>query len=425
VNDQEAANDQPDRVIYVEGAMHCWIPRWSLRLSLLALLASARLLNAGQVVQHFPANEPEANMRTKWRIVWGIERQNGRAQVLYVKEAYFTRAKGESEVKILGDSRLAEIFVPYNNGETIWDLIEYDWELSVLEEKALGPGCVTRGRIYDASGNPAAKGPVAVEIHDDNVRWFDNSANTNPGQLDKSRRGQALLLWSVIKASNYRYIILYVFRDDGEVGFRLGATARNLFPGRGTNEDNLHVHTGCWRLNLALDDQGSLAVDKVELATSSAGNAGARKLLVTPLAKEEKILWRPERFTRLNVRSTKFQNQHKPNSSYIGYDVIPTTSGSPRYYGQNEGFTLADFWVLRDRPADLQTKCQDLPSYLKGEPLAGGRPVLWYQTGVLHRIRDEDFGKDNDSPANGVAITGWGGFDLVPRNFFSSTPLYP
>jgi hypothetical protein len=194
------------------------------------------------VVQHFPANEPEANMRTKWRIVWGIERQNGRAQVLYVKEAYFTRAKGESEVKILGDSRLAEIFVPYNNGETIWDLIEYDWELSVLEEKALGPGCVTRGRIYDASGNPAAKGPVAVEIHDDNVRWFDNSANTNPGQLDKSRRGQALLLWSVIKASNYRYIILYVFRVPGspELPQRRALSwrqARPLVPNGGSPQD--------------------------------------------------------------------------------------------------------------------------------------------------------------------------------------------
>ena len=49
--------------------------------------------------------------------------------------------------------------------------------------------------------------------------WIDPSLGT--------RRGQKLLLWGVLDAANYRYIIEYGFQDDGVITFRVGSTGRN------------------------------------------------------------------------------------------------------------------------------------------------------------------------------------------------------
>jgi hypothetical protein len=385
---------------------HCWFRS----LIFLAVLVSPRLVQAGEIVHYFPADEQEANMQTKWRVVWGIERQNGdrSSQVLYIKEAYFTRAKGEREIKVLGDSRLTEIFVPYNQGFSIWDITTHAFSLVTLNEKALGPGCIVPGKIYDENGHPADKGPVAVEVHDDNVRWMDYQ-NT-------IRRGQSMQVWSVLSAGNYRYIILYVFRDDGLVGFRLGGTAHNLYS---SNDDQTtHLHSGCWRVNVDLGDQSSLILKKVTLDTSGL------KTVVSPVVREARIEWNPKEFTRLRAESTKEKNGHDPSSA-IGYELVPSAPGIGRYHGTNppEDFTEADFWVLRDRGMNVQ--CADLPRREVGADLTGGKPVLWYQTGVLHRARIEDFGKKGFNNYEGVAITAWAGFDLMPRNFFSCTPLFP
>ena len=51
--------------------------------------------------------------------------------------------------------------------------------------------------------------------------------------------------------------------------------------------------------------------------------------------------------------------------------------------------------------------------------------TFWPESGVCHAVRDEDFGRDGYDSSEGVAITAWPWFDLKPRNFFSSTPLFP
>ncbi|HSK76863.1 MAG TPA: hypothetical protein VLQ45_10435 [Thermoanaerobaculia bacterium] len=374
-------------------------------LFLLALAAGPSLLEAGEISQYFPADEIEEHMRTKWRVVWGIEKHAGQSQILYVKEAYFTRGPGEPEIKVLDDSRLAEIFVPYNGGGRIYDIIGYKWPLANLNRLDLGPGCIVPGQIYDKDGNPAETGPVALEIHDDHLRWM-NSAG-------QSRRGQSMLLWSVLVAGNYRYVILYIFRDDGQIGFRVGATSHNLLS---TREDwATHLHTSCWRVNLALKDQKSTRVSEVWLDTK------ASKTIEQPLDKEKRIRWDAETFKRLRIRSTAYSNQHDP-ASPIGYELLPI-SGSGRYYGRNEDFTQHDFWVTAGTPREI--RCNDVHKYENGESLSGKEPVLWYLAGGNHSPRDEDFGKKEYDPGKGVALTAWVGFDLKPRDFFSSTPLYP
>jgi primary-amine oxidase len=367
-------------------------------------LAVPRLLGAGEVSQHFPADLTEPNMRTKWRVVWGIENHAGGSKVLYIKAAYFTRVRGGREIQVLGDSRLTEIFVPYIGGTRIYDISGFNFQLIPITPKMLGPACITPGQIYGENGNPAETGPVAKEVHDDNLRWI-NSAG-------QSRRGQEMLLWSVLSAGNYRYIMLYVFRDDGQVSFRLGATSHNLFS---TNADMAtHLHSGCWRINPALGNPDKLALSKVRYTP-----AGTVK---EPLTKELRTRWNPEEFTRLRIESTELKNGHTPPSP-LGYELTPMVWGIGRFSGRGEEFTLNDFWTVRDKP--LENKCRDLNSYENGESLAGARPVLWHLATAHHSPRDEDFGPTGYDRNEGVALTSWAGFDLKPRNFFPSTPLYP
>ena len=55
--------------------------------------------------------------------------------------------------------------------------------------------------------------------------------------------------------------------------------------------------------------------------------------------------------------------------------------------------------------------------------------VLWYMSSALHVPRGEDGHLTAEGQVmkgmTGVALTSWSGFDLRPRNLFTTTPIYP
>jgi Copper amine oxidase, enzyme domain len=378
----------------------------SLGLALTLAPTLPQIAAAAQITQYFPADGQPAARLTQWRIVWGIESQAGGSEVLAIKEAWFSRGPGEPEIQVLGDSRLAELLSAYNRGARLYDISGFRFPLVDLDETALGPGCLVEGRILNRDGVPAATGPVAVEVHDDHLRWMDTQ--------QRSRRGQALEVWSVLNAFNYRYVILYIFRDDGQIGFRVGATANNLAPT--IDDEATHVHSGCWRINVALGNQIDTSVRKVTLDTN------LHRTVIDPLTTEARFKWNPEEFTRLRVESTTRTNAHEPPHP-ISYDLMPMAMGAGRFYNPGEEFTLNDFWVTVNKNGEV--RCPNLDKYENGQNLIGALPTIWYEAGFVHSPRDEDFGKTGYVTRDGVALTTWGGFDLKPRNFFSSTPLYP
>jgi hypothetical protein len=382
--------------------------RWAAVLVALSPIATAAP-PAYEIKQHFPADKPAAGMQTQWRVVWGVEKHAGGSEVLFIEEAYFTRAPGEKEIKVLGDCRLAEVFVPYNHPSyRIYDISGESFSLVPLDKSMLGPTCVAGGKIYNAKGMEADGGPVAAEVHDGQIRWM-NYENT-------VRRGQSLSVWAVLSAGNYRYVMLYQFRDDGQVGFRIGATAHNFFSDDG--DLSAHVHMGCWRVNVELGAADKTKVSQVTLNTT------AGKTVAAELKAEARIKWNAEEFTRLRVESTEKVNGHvKPHP--IGYELIPMRMGSPRYGGDGEEFTQHDLWVTRRKTTVFEQKPVNLNAIENGEGIVGEPVTLWHHTTALHAARDEDFGKVGTDQWAGVAITTWSGFDLKPRNFFASTPLYP
>jgi len=373
---------------------------------LLFWLVTGQSARGNEITQHFPADQPTAKMNTQWRVLWDVQSHAGGSQVLVIKEAYFKRGPKEQEFKVLGDCRLGEIFVPYKKMDArIYDISAFRFPLVVLDKKALGPPCVTPGALYSYDGEEAERGPVVKEVHDGNVRWM-NAAN-------KTRRGQHMQLWSVLNAGNYRYIMLYQFCDDGMVRFRLGATAHNLFDSR--SDETTHIHIGFWRLNIEMGDATRTRVSMVEY------DSEGLKTVVFPLTAEKRIRWNPERFTRLRIESLTHKNKHVP-SSPIGYELLPIRTGSARFNGEGEEFTLHDLWLTRHNSTELRPR--DLHRYENGETL-NGAVTLWHSAPVLHVARDEDFGIEGTRAGAGVAIAAWAGCDLKPRNFFASTPLYP
>jgi Cu2+-containing amine oxidase len=148
----------------------------------------------------------------------------------------------------------------------------------------------------------------------------------------------------------------------------------------------------------------------------------AFKTVVEDLAQEARVKWVPEEFTRLRVESLDEKNKHAP-AAFIGYELMPLRAVSARYGGVGEEFTQHDFWVTRQKPAEL--KPVDLNGYEDAEPLAGQALTIWHHAAVPHVARHEDFGPAGTNNYEGVAVTTWAGFDLKPRNFFAGTPLYP
>ena len=56
---------------------------------------------------------------TTWRIRWSSQGNNG----LVIEEAWFTKAKSQPPIKVLGHTGLSNIFVPYASGSPrLWDL---------------------------------------------------------------------------------------------------------------------------------------------------------------------------------------------------------------------------------------------------------------------------------------------------------------
>src|SRR5262249_39999124 len=149
---------------------------------------------------------PMEKQETGWRIKF-CTGMHGNGEILYIKEAHFKRSKDEPWVQVLGDCKLAEMFVGYNSGSYYYDITNVGGRLLRLEDNDFGPACIAPGRRY-------LNDKVAKELHDGKNLWLDHRLPS-----PRSRRVEEIHLWSVMPAVNYAYPMLYVFRCDGSVGF--------------------------------------------------------------------------------------------------------------------------------------------------------------------------------------------------------------
>lgn len=178
------------------------------------------------VEQGFPLAGPE---ETRWRICWQSQNKNG----LVITAAFFRKAPGAPFIRVFWDARISEIFVPYHTGAPrFYDVTGFNFSPITLNTAHCPPAV---GGILLGPQKTVCK-----EVHERGLAWMDDST---------ARRGQELVVWGALDAVNYNYVQMWIFRDDGGVEGRLGATARNL-PGR---ETEAHMHNPFWRLDIDLN----------------------------------------------------------------------------------------------------------------------------------------------------------------------------
>jgi hypothetical protein len=403
------------------------------------------------VKQGFPASrfDPEAPERSEtcWEVEWELTHPDNRVyyppgSVLRIKNAKFMckdKAGAPRWVNVVRMMEIAEIYVPYDNGNTAFlDIHDMPFNTTPARKEFLGPACVAPGQVLSSS-NPAWSGTVHKEVHDDGPRWMSAETNGRNQVSDRVRRGEKMLLWSTYYGANYRYMIEYGFGDDGTISCRIGPSGRNIF-NRQKDLGDTHLHIGCWRLEMDLGDPvkkvGGPKDNDVLLARRVLDEEKEKYgQVVKPFNKnaqgepcEGSAKWVPEEFTTLRFSSKTRKNSHgRP----ISYDVVSQRLGGLKAlqreggtYDSDMDFINQDFWVTRTESGF--TDYIDVPRYAKDHrPLTGMPTTLWLCTPAIHVARTEDFGTDTGTNSfGGVAITTWAGFMLKPRDVFDGTPLY-
>jgi Cu2+-containing amine oxidase len=349
---------------------------------------------ANELVQQFPTNDA---MKTAWKIHWATSKGYG----LYIQDAWFKRGPKEDWMQVLGDARLAEMFVPYHSGSPrFWD-ISYNFPLCHVNKDDCGP----YGKVLDNAAT------VVHEVRDRGLMWVDGTKGT--------RRGQKLVLFGILNAANYRYVIEYGFQDDGAISFQVGSTGRNY----SSREFEGHMHNGLWRIDANIGGPENNSVLVMEHMEPVEPDKAMARTIHRPFngGLEGYEEWDPIKFTMLSV-----QNEQKRNArdQPMAYDFMMSQHGSGRHYGPDkEECTQHDFWVTQNRKGEIYY--QKLPSYIKrGEPIMNSDVVIWLSTPGHHEPRSED-GELKGTAFNGVTPIMWCGFMMKPRNVWDRSPFYP
>jgi Copper amine oxidase, enzyme domain len=350
------------------------------------------------VEQTFPPNGP---METAWKVEWDTVRGFG----LFIKNAWFKKGPDEPWMQVLGDARVADIFVPYQPGSPrFWD-IAYNFKLSVLSAADAGPS----GKLLVAANGDAEEPCVCQEVRDRGVIWKNDHG---------VRRGHTMALWGCLHAINYRYLIEYNFQDDGCILFKVGATGRNL----AGKEWVPHMHNYYWRVDINLDGKdhnSAILMETVEPRDDGQKLASATTHRPFNDGKEGWADWDAAKFPMLRVINTQKKNIRGEN---YAYDLVPLRHGTSRHFGKNEECSHHDFWVTKANPQELSYR--GLPAYCNDEDIVDTDICLWYGTSMFHEPRSED-GIMEKEGFFGATIVSWSGFTLRPNNIFDHTPLFP
>lgn len=374
-----------------------------------------------QVIQEFKINN---SIGTAWRVVWA---EDANSYGLKIVEAYFKRTPTENWIKVLGEARISQVWVPYHPGSPRIDDLRKPWNgLSELVPDEAGP-CGELGPLVapPPPSNDPARRVVAFEFRSRGIahRVGPKLSVDPPFSF---RRGHALVLWASYDNGNYKYIMEYGFRDDGAITFRLGSTGFNNPP----FERIAHTHTALWRIDVDLAGPGDDTVYVSEHLEPLGSNAAQDDLRLFNNGNEGPEDWDPLKFTSLVIKDKNFLNRY---GNQISYELLSRHSGIARH---NEDYTRHDFWVTEANPSELMFEMLPTLYTVPAAPILDKDIVVWAMTASHHLPRDEDFGFPDRTgleylPSDtvlqpvqvGAALVMWSGFMLRPRNFFDNTPL--
>ena len=382
---------------------------------------------------------------------------------------------GDADRSVLYEAHLSEIFVPYMDPAPGWyhrsfiDAGEYP-QGGLIKDMLPGQDCPSYAKMFDQvvpgeGGQPqTVRNSLCIfERSGGAVAWrhFDSDRPA----LSESRPATELVVRSAASIGNYDYLFDWVFRQDGSIEVKVGATgiveakpvrsrgrsievassaggAKKFDVGRDEDADDAygryvddhvvavnHSHYFSFRLDFDIDGQeNSLLVDRFERKTLPSDHL-RRSVWVaeTSVAATE-----AEARMNLNLRKPKMwriASTHATNK--VGYPTsyqIKSGSNASTLLSEDDfprrraGFINHHLWVTPYRASEryaagdyptLSTPDQGLSAWSKERPIESTDVVVWHTVGMHHMVRAEDWP---------VMPLMWHSFELRPFDFFDANP---
>ena len=342
---------------------------------------------------------------------------------------------------------LDDIYVPYALPDVKWewrnamDIAEYNIGQYV---EPLRPGVdVPDNAVFfdeylagdrSVHGSYALPNAVAIYERDAGSLWD----RTDPASYDRDARfARELVVTASNVIGNYTYITEYVFRMDGGIDVRVGATGTLLTRGVDSvaeGDDHgtwvaphigapIHQHFFNFRIDFDVDGTANRLVEQdIRPESSPAGNAFAieRTMVETEQARDAD----PSRQRRWMIEGL----DAGPDGRVGAYMLMPGDTmpaySSPDFPPLHHApFAQHALWVSRYRDGELYASGdypnqgepgQGLPEYTAaGESVDGEDLVVWHTVGMVHQPMPEHYP---------VMTTHRVGFSLQPSGFFSRNP---
>ncbi|WKX73108.1 copper amine oxidase [Streptomyces sp. XD-27] len=363
---------------------------------------------------------------TVWRMCWHYESNAG-----LVLDDVSYQPKGESRpIKVLTTAKLAQIHVPYDDGNIEYDDLTgqgFAQGLQQLDPAECPGGTIKTVKVPGAwdPAHPNVQGLCATTRSRGHAYRM---AGEKPGKVYQAQ-GKDLLVYTVNQVGWYEYITEWRFAGDGTMTMQVGATG-TLSPmdydagdgrgwpiGKGAKDyATSHSHNVFWRLNFGLDGSPKSTVEQYDSKTTQAsGQLPKTKTTRTRVGKEQAGDAVGARWWRVVSSAGKNKDGH-PRS----YEIVP--GHTVKYPGR--GYTRHDVYFTE------YNKCEQFASnnlrncgpgagrsvdkWVNGQTLK--HPIAWVNIGFHHIARDED---QEPMPVH------WQGFQLSPRDVTAMNPLTP
>jgi primary-amine oxidase len=386
----------------------------------------------------------------KWNFHFRIDRRVG---LVVTNVGYEDGGKLRS---ILYEGSLSEMFVPYMDPSEGWyaksffDAGEFaDGFSSSLEP---GEDCPENAVYFEQvyanfKGIPQLRPRAAClfEQAAGDIAW------RHEGSMVESRKGRSLVLRSIGVFGNYDYVFDWIFRQDGTIQVRVGATGLDEVKGvKGRTADDDHdgksdMYGRFIAENIVGVNHDHYFSYRLDFDVDGAANSFVRDRLSVkrlPSSSPRKSLWVAEPLTAKTEQQAKLHmsmeqpeiwrvvnpNVKSPLGYPVGYELMPTEGAMslmvPEDYPQQRaGFIDYQLWVTPYRDNEryaagdypMQSKGGDgLPSWTKADRgIENTDIVLWYTLGFHHVPHAEDWP---------VMPAMWHVFELRPVNFFAHNP---
>lgn len=375
----------------------------------------------------------------KWHFRFGMHPREG--LVLY-NVGYEDGGKIRS---ILYRGSLSEMVVPYGDPTAGW-FFRNSFDAGELglgaNASPLTPGvdCPENCKVIDSvvadeSGAPhVIPGAIALYERDGGLAWKHG---------DDARRARQLVLFYSTEVGNYQYGFDWIFHQDGTLETKVELTgimavkaiADNTHDPYGhTIAKNIsaihHQHFFSFRLDMDVDGQNNRVVEMNSVADAPGSKnpwGNAFQMRETDLRTER------DAQRNLNLDSSRKWIVTNPGAMNalghpVGYALLPGENAKPfaqpdAWVRKRARFLDAHLWVTPYQPTEIYAG-GDYPNQSRGTDglgkwAAANRNidnkdvVLWYNLGVTHNPRPEDWP---------VMPTYEAGFKLVPWGFFTQNP---